>query len=115
MKYFHAHSIECSNEDDVLSIRIADDEFDPIDFIILSYDQSKKVLQLIVNEDDFEFNDVVTAILLKHDELTVGLNTSCAERLEYNQIVIELNADTSELKDHLRYITKELNIKSKIA
>lgn len=115
MKYFHAHSIECSNEDDVLSIRIADDEFDPIDFIILNANHSKNTLELIVNEDDFEFCNVITALILKYDELTIGLNTLCEERLEYNQIVIELKSDTQELKDNLKCIARQFHIKSQIA
>lgn len=114
MKYFHAHSIECSEDNHLLSIRIADDEFDPIDFILISYDRSANTLDLIVNEDDFEFKNVITTIILKYDELTIGLNPTCAERLEYEQIVIESNLDLSELKDYLRQITTALNIQSKI-
>jgi len=51
MKSFYANHISCSQDDDVLSIGLADDEFDPIDFVILS--RFADLIALPINRLDF--------------------------------------------------------------
>lgn len=109
MKYFHATSIRCSTEDNVLTIGIADDEFDPIDFIILSrLDQD---LGLLINDTDEEFNNVIEKVRLHFNELTLTIRSYAHEKVDYSRINIELQLeDESELRFALKQMFKDTDV-----
>ena len=95
MKSFYANHISCSQDDDVLSIGLADDEFDPIDFVILSRfaepDRSAdQQIGLLVNETDLEFQHAITAIRLFGSQMVIHFTDTVAEELK--TIFLQLNS-----------------------
>lgn len=115
MKSFYANHISCSQDDDVLSIGLADDEFDPIDFVILSRfaepDRSAdQQIGLLVNETDLEFQHAITAIRLFGSQMVIHFTDTVTEELDYDSIHIELEAP----HDHLYKSLKQMLIGSSI-
>ena len=109
MKSFHANHISCSQDDDVFSIGLADDEFDPIDFVILSRFEEDETsadqqIGLLVNETDVEFQQVITEIRLFGTQMVIHLTDAFAEELDYDSIHIELEAP----HDHLFKALKQM-------
>ena len=101
MKSFHANHISCSHDDDVFTIGLSDDEFDPIDFVILSrFDEPdlavNQQIGLLVNETEFEFQNAIESIRFFDNKMVIQLAADkVAEELEYTSIHIEL-ADQDE-------------------
>lgn len=112
MKYFHASSIRCSNEDNVLTIGLADDEFDPIDFVIINRLQQNENIsfQLLINENDIEFDDVIESVKYKFDRLTLSICPQYAEAVDYTHIQIEIQNDDTELKRYLKKMFKDTSV-----
>ncbi|WP_111894640.1 hypothetical protein [Acinetobacter sp. MB5] len=109
MKSFNANHISCSHDDDVFSIGLADDEFDPIDFVILSRFEESDVpadqqIGLLVNETDVEFQHVIESIRIFDTQMVIQLTDDVAEDLEYSSIHIEL----ADQHDDLRKAIKQM-------
>ncbi|MHA3048204.1 hypothetical protein [Acinetobacter sp. ANC 4641] len=103
MKSFYANHISCSQDDDVFTIGLADDELDPIDFVILSrIDEPDMAVNqqigLLVNETEFEFQDVIESIRFFDTQIVIQLAADkVAEELEYTSIHIELTDQNEDL------------------
>ena len=116
MKYFHAPSIRCTDEDNVLTIGLADDEFDPIDFVILSRlgEGEHARFHLLINDNDIEFENVIESIHLSFDTLTLNIFSKDQEAVDYKRIQIELRDDDSDLKRYLKRMFKHSNVELKL-
>lgn len=109
MKYFHAYSANCLEEDHNLTIGITDHESDPIDLVILT--RSGQTLYLMTNENDFEFENAIEKVRLHYDELTLTIRPHLVEEVEYSRINIELHIDNqNDLKHALKTMFKHTDV-----
>lgn len=112
MKSFHAHSVSIQHEDHVLSIGLADDAFDPIDFVILTRqdDPDSASTELLVNETDVEFFDAVTAVRFFDAQIVLELDTALSDSLDYSSIHIELDHDNDQLITAIKRLFQGCNV-----
>ena len=95
VKNFAATCINCTEEDDVLTIGVGDDDYDPKNFIIIGrFDED----ELPVNEcigfqsesTEYELTDSIRSVLLTDDKLVIVLNDDAAKKIgisEYHVII----------------------------
>lgn len=86
VKNFAATCINCTEEDDVLTIGVGDDDYDPKNFIIIGrFDED----ELPVNEcigfqsesTEYELTDSIRSVQLTDDKLVIVLNDDAAKKL----------------------------------
>lgn len=109
VKNFAATCINCTEEDDVLTIGVGDDDYDPKNFIIIGrFDED----ELPVNEcigfqsesTEYELTDSIRSVQLTDDKLVIVLNDDAAKKIgisEYH-VVIPAAKDSKSLAKHLR-------------
>ncbi|MGF3808547.1 hypothetical protein L6Y89_05505 [Enterobacter mori] len=109
VKNFAATCINCTEEDDVLTIGVGDDDYDPKNFIIIGrFDED----ELPVNEcigfqsesTEYELTDSIRSVLLTDDKLVIVLNDDAAKKIgisEYH-VVIPAAKDPKSLAKYLR-------------
>ena len=76
---FRAIIINCTDEDDVLTVGIGDDENDPDNFIIIGrFDEDDLPVDECIgfqsDTTDYEISDAVTSVTLTPGELKIVLN-----------------------------------------
>ncbi|PVZ86853.1 hypothetical protein C9426_13885 [Serratia sp. S1B] len=119
MKSFYANHISCSQDDDVFTIGLADDELDPIDFVILSrFDEPDMAVNqhigLLVNETEFEFHNAIESIRFFDHQIVIQLRASIvADELEYTSIHIELADQSDDLPRALKRMFTGSNVQLK--
>lgn len=109
VKNFAATCINCTEEDDVLTIGVGDDDYDPKNFIIIGrFDED----ELPVNEcigfqsesTEYELTDSIHSVQLTDDKLVIVLNDDAAKKIgisEYH-VVIPAAKDSKSLAKYLR-------------
>ncbi|MEB3766190.1 hypothetical protein [Acinetobacter sp. MD2] len=115
MKSFYAHHISCSHDDDVFNIGLADDEFDPVDFVILSRFEEAgtspdEQIGLLVNDSELEFKNAIVLIRCFDMQVVIELSTDVAEELEYDSIHIELTEQRDEVRQALKTLLRGSSI-----
>lgn len=109
VKNFAATCINCTEEDDVLTIGVGDDDYNPKNFIIIGrFDED----ELPVNEcigfqsesTEYELTDSIRSVLLTDDKLVIVLNDDAAKKIgisEYH-VVIPAAKNFKSLAKYLR-------------
>ena len=109
VKNFAATCINCTEVDDVLTIGVGDDDYDPKNFIIIGrFDED----ELPVNEcigfqsesTEYELTDSIRSVQLTDDKLVIVLNDDAAKKMgisEYH-VVIPAAKDSKSLAKYLR-------------
>ncbi|OEY96887.1 hypothetical protein [Acinetobacter qingfengensis] len=110
MKFFTAHCVRCYIEDDVYTIGLSDDEFDPIDFVILSRMQDENEIGLLINDNDFEFSNAIDRVSFKFDELHILIRPQNIDQVDYSRIQIRLDDVPAKFKQHLIQLFKPSDV-----
>lgn len=100
VRKFAATCINCTEEDDVLTIGVGDDDYDPKNFIIIGrFDED----ELPVNEcigfqsesTEYELTDSIRSVQLTDHKLVIVLNDDAAKKIG----ISEYHVDIPEAKD----------------
>lgn len=109
VKKFAATCINCTEEDDVLTIGVGDDGYDPKNFIIIGrFDED----ELPINEcigfqsesTEYELTDSICSVQLKDDKLVIVLNDDAAKKIGISEYHVDITAakDSNSLVKYLR-------------
>ncbi|WP_375602711.1 Imm10 family immunity protein [Enterobacter hormaechei] len=109
VKKFAATCINCTEEDDVLTIGVGDDDYDPKNFIIIGrFDED----ELPVNEcigfqsesTEYELTDSIRSVQLTDDKLVIVLNDDAAKKIGISEYHVDITAakDSNSLARYLR-------------
>ena len=109
VKNFAATCINCTEEDDVLTIGVGDDDYDPKNFIIIGrFDEDElpvnECIGFLSESTEYELTDSIRSVQLTDDKRVIVLNDDAAKKIgisEYH-VVIPAAKDSKSLAKYLR-------------
>jgi hypothetical protein len=105
MKFFVARCIRFQQQDQDCTLGFFDDEFDPIDYLLLARSDSTPAdVSLLLNEDDREFGHAIAKIQLHHDDFWLWIKAEAQDAVDYAKIHIQIEQPDRALSAQLQQL-----------
>lgn len=118
---FNAVCISCSDEDDVLTIGVGDDNHDPKSYFIIGrFDEDGLSVDECIgfqsDSTEYELAGAIEAILLNSNSLIVTLNERAANKtgFKHYKADIQEKSDTTQLKIFIQDIFSDSTVSIKV-